>query len=114
MEDKFIKIIEELGYPVIKQGSMAEKEEYPDTFFTFWNNSVDDGSHYDNEASTFLWDFDLNVYSIDPEKIEELLIKAKEKLVKEGFIVGGKGHDVISDEKSHIGRGIDVQAIEKI
>lgn len=113
MENLLIKTIEELGYPIIKQGSLSEEETYPETFFTFWNNSSDDGSHYDNEPNTYIWDFDLNVYSSNPEIIDELLLKAKEKLIKKEFIVNGKGHDLISDEPTHIGRGINVQIIEK-
>ena len=113
MENLLIKTIEELGYPIIKQGSLSEDETYPETFFTFWNNSSDDGSHYDNEPNTYIWDFDLNVYSRNPEIIDELLLKAKEKLIKKEFIVNGKGHDLISDEPTHIGRGINVQIIEK-
>lgn len=112
MEDKLIELIETFGYPVFRQGSMSEDEEYPKTFFTYWNNSVDDGSHYDDQASTFLWDFDVNVYSNDPDLVTDLLMKAKNILIDNDFIVGGKGHDVASDEPSHTGRGINVQKIE--
>nr|DAJ67991.1 MAG TPA: hypothetical protein [Caudoviricetes sp.] len=113
MEELLIKTIKEMGYPIIKQGSLSEDENYPETFFTFWNNTSDDGSHYDNESNTYIWDFDLNVYSSDPEKINKLLLDAKEKLIKKEFIVNGKGHDLISDEPTHTGRGINVQIIEK-
>lgn len=113
MEELLIKTIKEMGYPIIKQGSLSEDENYPETFFTFWNNTSDDGSHYDNEPNTYIWDFDLNVYSSDPEKINKLLLDAKEKLIKKEFIVKGKGHDLISDEPTHTGRGINVQIIEK-
>ena len=30
MEDKLIEILESYGYPVRRQGSLAENEEYPD------------------------------------------------------------------------------------
>ena len=106
MEELLIKTIKEMGYPIIKQGSLSEDENYPD-------NTSDDGSHYDNESNTYIWDFDLNVYSSDPEKINKLLLDAKEKLIKKEFIVNGKGHDLISDEPTHTGRGINVQIIEK-
>ena len=112
MEDLLVSTIEKLEYPVIKQGTLGTDEEYPETFFTFWNNSSEDGSHYDNKANNYIWDFDLNVYSSNPSVINDLLLKAKEKLIQKGFIVDGKGHDVISDEPTHIGRGINVQIIE--
>ena len=42
-EDLLKNILDEAGFPVIRQGSMAPAEEYPDDFFTFWNNiSTDD------------------------------------------------------------------------
>lgn len=112
MKELLIKTLEEFGYPVIQQGSLNENEQYPETFFTFWNNSTDENSHYDNKPNNYVWDFDLNVYSTNPETVNSLLLEAKEKLIKKGFIVNGKGYDVASDEPTHTGRGINVQIIE--
>ena len=112
MKNLLIETIENLGYPVFQQGALGENEEYPDTFFTFWNNSSNDRSHYDNEAVNYVWDFDLNIYSIDPSLVNSLLLEAKEKLIKEGFIVNGKGYDVASDESTHTGRGINIKIID--
>ncbi len=112
MEDLLIKTIEQLKYPIFRQGTLGTDEMYPETFFTFWNNGSDDGSHYNNRPNNYIWDFDLNVYSIEPEKPYELLLEAKEALIKENFIVGGNGYDIASDEPTHTGRGINVQYIE--
>ena len=112
MIDLLLEILNEFGYPIYETGSMGLDEEYPETFFTYWNNSSDDGSHYDNKARSYIWDFDVNVYSNDPRKIERILLETKERLIEEGFIVGGKGHAVKSDEITHTGRGINVQYIE--
>lgn len=112
MIDLLIKTLEPLGYPIMRQGSLNKDDAYPDTFFTFWNNQSDDENHYDNKAINYVWDFDLNVYSNEPNKTNSLLIEAKEKLIEVGFIVGGKGYDVASDEITHTGRGINVQIIE--
>lgn len=112
MKDLLIKTLETFGYPIFQQGSLNIDELYPETFFTFWNNVTDENSHYNNKPNNYVWNFDLNVYSSDPNKVDVLLIKAKEKLIKEGFIVGGKGYDVASDEPTHTGRGINVQIIE--
>ena len=38
MEDKLIEILEAFGVPVFLQGSLADDEPYPDSFFTFWND----------------------------------------------------------------------------
>lgn len=112
MKNLLIKTLEQFGYPVIQQGSLNEDEQYPETFFTFWNNSTDENSHYDNKPNNYVWDFDLNVYSNNPETVNSLLLEAKEKLIEAGFIVNGKGHDVASDEPTHTGRGINIQIIE--
>lgn len=113
MKDLLIQTVEALGYPVILQGSLSEDESYPDSFFTFWNNDTPDGSHYDNEAIDYVWDFDLNFYSTDPALVNTKLLEAKSLLKQQGFIVRGKGYDVMSDEPTHTGRGINILKIER-
>lgn len=110
--DLLINTLTPLGYPVFRQGSLAENEAYPESFFTFWNVDTHDEGFYDNSENFTVWDFDLNAYSTDPATVEEMLIKAKEKLKEADFIVRGKGHDVASDEITHTGRGINVLKIE--
>lgn len=106
MEDKLIEILSTFGYDVLRQGSLAADEKYPDHFFTFWNNDAPDHSHYDNEEHGTDWDFDVNFYSIDPEKTYSVLAEARKKLKLEKWIVSGKGYDVASDEPTHTGRGM--------
>lgn len=112
MKDLLINIIKSLGYPVFLQGSLGKDEEYPESFFTFWNNSSDDGSHYDNQPISYIWDFDLNFYSSDPTLVNTVLIDAKVLLKQAGFVVRGNGYDVASDEITHTGRGINVLIFE--
>ena len=112
MEDKLIAILATFGYPVLRQGSLAGDEEYPDHFFTFWNNESPDHSHYDNEEYGTDWDFDVNFYSIDPEKTYSVLLEARKKLKTEKWIVPGKGYDVASDEPTYTGRGINAFYLE--
>lgn len=112
MKDLLITTLEPLGYPIRLQGSLGENESYPESFFTFWNNDTPDGSHYDNEAMDYVWDFDLNFYSNDPELVNTVLLEGIKKLKEVGFVTRGKGHDVASDEPTHTGRGINVLIIE--
>lgn len=112
MEDLLIATIELLGYPVRRQGSFASDETYPDDFFTYWNNTSDDGSHYDNKATSTVWDFDVNFYSTDVSRTYSELARCKEVLKNVGFVISGKGHDVISDEPTHTGRGMTVLYLE--
>lgn len=113
MEDLLIETIEKLEYPIFRQGSLGKDEAYPESFFTFWNNTADGNEFYNNEENSTIWVFDLNFYSSDHSLVYTELLKAKKALQKKGFIVFGKGHDVASDEVTHIGRGLNVQIIEK-
>ena len=113
MKDEFIKILESFGFPIFQKGSLNENEAYPESFFTFWNNSSSDNEFYDNKENSYIWDFDLNFYSSDPNLVNTKLLEAKKKLKEKGFIVRGKGYDVASDEPTHTGRGINVLKIEK-
>nr|DAT39397.1 MAG TPA: hypothetical protein [Caudoviricetes sp.] len=112
MEDALIEILESLGYPVIRQGSLAPDEAYPDSFFTFWNNDSPDHSHYNNSACGTDWDFDVNFYSTDPGLTYSILATAREKLIHANWIVPGKGYDVASDEVTHTGRGMRIYYLE--
>lgn len=113
MKDELISILESSGYPVMLQGSLGTNKKYPDSFFTFWNNETSDGAHYDNFALNTIWDFTIYFYSTDPTTVNTVLEATKKKLQKTGWIVGGKGYDVASDEKTHTGRAVDVFFVEK-
>lgn len=108
MEDLLIEILETFGYPVIRQGSLGPDEEYPDHFFTFWENDSYDGSHYDNDNVSCVYNYDVNFYSINPDFTYTKLREAKKLLKSENFIISGDGYDVASDEDSHTGRGMNV------
>lgn len=113
MEELLISVLEEYGYPVMRQGSMPQEESYPEHFFTFWNVTADGGSNYDNDENSIQWEYDVNFYSTDPVKVNRMLPEAKQKLKKAGFEVWGAGHDVGSDEPTHTGRGITVKYMQR-
>ena len=112
MTELLITVLETLGYPVRLQGALAENEAYPDSFFTFWNNSSADGDHYDNGAIFYVWSFDVNFYSTDPALVYTALDAARSALKASGFIISGKGFSVPSDEQTHTGRGFAALYIE--
>ena len=108
MLELFIKTLEKLGYPVKLQGSILPNEDYPDSFFTYWNDSADGTSYYSNNEGAILWQYSLNFYSVDLSLVNSKLLEAKALLKEAGFIVSGAGYDVASDEDSHTGRGIEI------
>ena len=109
MEDNLITLLQSFGYPVFRQGSLTENEAYPDTFFTFWNNSEDGVSYYDNDAVIVDYDFSVNVYSTGPDTVYSLLAEARRLLKANGWIIVSRGYDVASDEITHTGRGLEVE-----
>lgn len=100
--------------PVYLQGSLSRDDEYPSAFFTFWNNETVDFSFYNNNNSEVIWLFDVNYYSDDPDSVNSVLLQAKRLLKSVGFIPDGSGHDVLSDEPTHTGRGLSLRFIEKV
>lgn len=112
MEDLLIETVEELGYPILRQGSLSPKESYPESFFTFWNNAADGDGFYDNDETQTIWNFDLNFYSVDPSLTYSKLLEAKKLLKEVGFVVTGKGYDAPSDEPTHTGRGMNLLFLE--
>lgn len=108
MEDKLIELLESFGYGVYRQGSFTEDDPYPDSFFTFWNPDSPDHAHYDNKDYKTDWTFDVNFYSNDPEKTYSVLSEARILLKQNNWIVPSKGYDVMSDENTHTGRGMQV------
>lgn len=109
MEDNLINLLQSFDYPVFRQGSLTENEAYPDTFFTFWNNSEDGLSYYDNDVAIVDYDFSVNVYSTDPDIVYSLLAEARKLLKAKGWIIVARGYDVPSDEITHTGRGFEVE-----
>lgn len=112
MEDVLIELLSSLGYEVYRQGSFAEGDQYPDSFFTFWQNDSADHAYYNNNDYGTGWRFDVNFYSIDPEKTYEAIAQARTLLKQNSWIVPSKGYDVHSDEPTHTGRGIQVQFLQ--
>ena len=112
MEDNLIQILETLGYPVFRQGSMSDEEVYPSTFLTFWNNNSPNHAHYNNNEYGTDWDFNIFVYSEDAALTYSVLLEARTALKEAGWITPSKGFDVASDEATHTGRGLEVFYLE--
>ena len=96
------------GYPVYLQGSFSDDDQYPSDFWTYWNDDTEDYMYYDNQERHTLWYMDLNFYSNNAKRVNTQLREAIPVLRAAGFQTSTKGHDVLSDEPTHTGRGIQL------
>lgn len=108
MEDELITLLETLGFPVVRQGSLGPDQTYPDTFLTFWNNDESGHSYYDNDVTNVEHDYSVNVYSNNPNNPYSILNDARQLLKQNGWIIADRGYDLASDEITHTGRGMRV------
>lgn len=108
MIQKLLNAIDSLGFPAYLQGSLAETDKYPESFFTFWNFQSEETKTFDNKPVACDWGYWLYFYSTDPILVESVPLQAKELLKAEGFEVWGKGEDVNSDVITHTGRMITI------
>ena len=112
MEDNLIALLESFKLPVIRQGSLAPDEAYPDTFFTFWNYDTPEGGFYDNEANRAVWVWYIYAYTSDPALLYSNLDGLIKILKEKGFAVEGRGRDIASGIEDYVGRYVVVRYIE--
>lgn len=108
-----VELLKTLGVPVKRQGSIDKNEEYPKTFFTYWNFETPESRFLDNMPTKAVWGYWVYCYSSDIDQTYEMLEKARKLLIKNGFIPEGKGQDVGSDFETHTGRMFTVYFIER-
>lgn len=113
MKDALITILETLNYPVYLQGSLLPNAPYPNAFFTIWNNTSFDHANYDNEATAWVWSFDVNFYSRDPALVNSVPLLAIAALKSAGWIINGKAYDLPSDQPDVTGRGFVAEKIQR-
>ena len=114
MKEQLITLLETFGYPVQLQGTLNPNEAFPASFFTFWNDETDDGSHYDNHSIRTVWQFQVWFYSTDPYLVNTVTADAIKLLRGHGWIISGCGQDVRSGEITHTGRTFDAFYMEEL
>lgn len=103
MKKKLVDLLETFGFEVFLQGSLNSEENYPDSFFTFWNFETPETAFYDNTANQAVWGFWIYFYSINPRLVDKVPEKARELLKENGFILQGKARDIEVDKPTHTG-----------
>lgn len=107
MKNELIGILEATGYPAQLQGTLGQDEEYPESFYTFWNFETPE-KYYDNKPTNAIWGFWIFFFSSDPALVESETSAVIARLRSAGWTVEGKGEDALSDVKTHTGRRLTV------
>lgn len=100
-------IFEELGYPYLRQGSLASKDDYPPSFYTFWNESFSEEMFYDDENRAFQSYWGICSYTSDPKLMYTMLDAFILKAKRQGFIIE-TAQDVDSDRPDYYGRFVTI------
>lgn len=103
IKNDLVVLLETLNYPVFLQGSLNPDEQYPESFFTFWNFSTPEAAFYDNNAKRANWGFWVYFYSTDPLKVEQVPEQARQLLKQNGYILSGKPNDISVERATHTG-----------
>lgn len=103
MKSELIKLLESFGFPVFLQGSLNSADDYPDSFFTFWNFETPEAAFYNNDANRAVWGFWVYFYSTDPHAVETVPENARQLMKQNGWIPQGKPQDVQTDVVTHTG-----------
>lgn len=112
IKNDLVVLLETLGYPVFLQGSLNPDEQYPDSFFTFWNFDTPETAFYDDDANRAVWGFWIYFYSVDPVLVEQISEQARQLLKQNGYILQGKPNDVSVDRPTHTGAMFTVYKFE--
>jgi len=103
MKELLIQVLEAFGFPVFLHGTLGETEPFPPCFFTFITLDSPDAFPFDNEPTHTAWEYQVTLYSDDPQQLEQLATESRQALKAAGFIPQGKGVDIPSDEPTHTG-----------
>lgn len=110
---KLFDLFDEIGLPYFRQGSLSD-EDYPPSFFTFWNIDTPNDSFYDNTEHRFIEYVQVGFYTNDATAIysgmDNFIAKAKEK----GFVLDGRPKDANADKPDYFGRVCYIRIINNI
>lgn len=101
-----------LGYPVYLQGTYTG-ETNPDSFITITTNASDDREHYDDDTTSWTWEFTVIFYSKNPELLDTVPDDIRSALKRAGFIPQGKGFNIFSDDPNYTGWTTDYLFLDK-
>lgn len=112
MKEELIEILEGFGYPVFLQGSLNSADDYPDSFFTFWNFSTPEELFYSNEPHGAWYGFWVYFYSTNPLKVQTVTEQARQALRAADWTPEGMPNDISVDVPTHTGAFFTVYKLQ--
>lgn len=112
MKEVLINALEKIGIPVYLQGSLAEDEELPNNFITFFTIDSPSVADFDNKTALTAWRYQVTNYGKFPKQVAEYAGKIRETLKAAGFIPIGKGRDLLSSEPDFTGWTCDFYKLQ--
>lgn len=108
MDEKLISILEQLGFDVIKQGTLDANEDIPQAYFTFWNWQSTRDNHYDNKHRVVIYYYQIQFFSDDVAIVDETVARAVELLESNGFNLEDEPTDGYSDIPNYTGKSFEI------
>jgi hypothetical protein len=115
---KLFELFDEIGLPYHRQGSLAN-QDYPPSFFTFFNIDTPPESYYDNKLTRYNEYVQIGFYTNDASKIYsqldiggEFYKKIKEK--SKDFVLAALPKDADADDDNYFGRVCYIRIIHNI
>lgn len=92
----------EKGFPFYRQGSLSDNE-YPSSFFTYWNFDTPNDKFYDNEELRFHELVQIGFYTSDANLVYSEMDSFRERAKAKGFHCT-RATDAPSGKDTHFGR----------
>ena len=111
---ELIDIFKNLGYDgkYFRQGSLSNNN-WPDSFFTFWNYNSSAISYRDNELKKYSEDYMVYFYTNDISILYTEMDRFINAAKKAGFIIQGKSYDIPSGRYDYFGRIVNIKIIKE-
>lgn len=110
---KLFELFDEIGRPYHRQGSLAN-QEYPPSFFTFWNIDTTNDSFYDDKEHRYIEYVQIGFYTNDANNIYSVMDDFIKRAEAKGFAVEGRARDADADDDNYFGRVCYLRIINNI
>lgn len=112
MIDELLALLGAFQYPVFLHGTVNPADGYPDSFFTYWNQSTPEGAFYSNDPHFAVWRFYIYFYSSSRQTVETVTDNLLDVLRASGWTLEGRPVDASSGLETHTGRMITCKKLE--